>query len=474
MRRITSSEGTGGGKKAAGGRGLSRGEFLRLGGFGITAATTLGACSLTPGANGGGTATPQGDVSKDVANKGPVTLQVWDFNTGPLNTLQEQLNREFQEKYPNVTIKRTAKTFVDLTGTLKLAMSGEDPPDAATVNQGWPDMGTMVGGGLLRPLDDYADLYGWKDRFPESVLQQTKFTKDGEEFGTGALFGNPFAAFSGLGVFYNRSKLDELGLRVPETFDDFKNALRTAKEAGEVPIQMGNLEKIALLIVYELSQEALQSSETLRGLIFGRSSASFDTPENLQAASNVQEWAQDGYFTPDFNGLAPEAAEKQFGDGRGVFTMTGSVQWPVFAEGREGDFGFFLVPPQNQGDPRDATGSPYASFSISAKSKNADVAAAYLDFVSGSRASEFAMQNNLPPVSPPEDLSRFEGTVFGDILQAQQLLVEEDSFVPYLDWAVPSFYDLLTSNLQVLAAGNMSPEQFVAEAQSEYASFHEG
>jgi len=455
-------------------RDFSRGDFLKLTG-GLAGAVVLGGCSsLTPGSSNPDSSNTEKPISKNIANKGPVTLKVWDFNTGSLNAMQEQLNREFQKKYPNVTIERTAKTFVDLTGTLKLAMSGEDPPDAATVNQGWPDMGTMVRGGLLLPLDEYADAYGWNDRFPESVLQQTMFTEDGEEFGTGTLFGNPFAAFSGLGVFYNKSKLDELGLQVPESFDGLKNALETAKEAGEIPIQMGNLEKIGMLIVYELSQEALQSSETLRDLIFGRGSVSFDTPENLQAASNVQGWAQNGYFTPGFNGLAPEAAEKQFGGGKGVFTMTGSTQWPIIAKGRAEDFGFFLIPPQEPGDPRDATGSPYASFSISAKSKNADVAAAYLDFVSNEHAAEVAMQNNLPPVSPPGDLSRFRGTVFGDVLQAQQRLVGEDSFVPYLDWAAPNFYDLLTSNLQVLAAGKMSPEQFVAQAQSEYASFHEG
>ena len=452
---------------------LSRGEFLKLGGVGITAAVTLGACSLTPGANSGGAETPSGQVSKDISGKGSVTLRVWDFNTGPLNSLQDQLNREFQEKYPNVTIERTAKTFVDLTGTLKLAMSGENPPDAATVNQGWPDMGTMVRGGLLRPLDDYAGAYGWKDLFPGSVLQQSSFTKDGEEFGTGSLFGLPFAAGSGLGVYYNKATLESLGLQVPETFGKFEDTLKQALQAGEIPIQMGNLDKISMLIAYELTQEASQTSEELRNLIFGRDGAAFDIPENLRAASTVQRWAESGYFTEGFNGLAPEDARKQFANGEGLYTLAGTVDWPTLAQGSGEGTGFFLVPPENAGEPRDATGSPYATFSISSKSKNADVAAAYLDFVSSKQAGEAALQNDLPPLSPPDDVpTAARDTVFADVLEAQGQLLREDTFVPYLDWAVPSFYDLLTSNLQELTAGKLTPEEFVSEAQSEYASFY--
>jgi raffinose/stachyose/melibiose transport system substrate-binding protein len=451
---------------------LSRQDFLKLSGAGLAGVVLLGGCTLVPGETNQGSVDPEGPVSKKIAEKGPVTLEVWDFNTGPINAMTEQLNREFHKKYPNVTIKRTAKTFVDLTGTLKLAMSGEDPPDAATVNQGWPDMGTMTRAGLLLPLDDYAEAYGWKDRFPESVLQQTMFTKDGEAFGTGALFGLPFSAASSLGVFYNKTNLDKLGLQVPEGFEEFQNALKVAKEQGEIPIQMGNLDKIGMLIAYELSQEALQSSGTLRDLIFGRSGASFDTAENLQAAQNLQEWAENGYFTPGFNGLSPEDARKQFANGEGVFTMAGTQDWPTLAEGRGENTGFFLIPPEEPGDPRDATGSPWAAFSISSKSKNDDVAAAYLDFISSSHAGDVAVQNNLPPLLPPENLSGSQGTVYADTLQAQRQLIEEDTFVPYLDWATPNFYDLLTSNLQALAAGKMSPEQFVAEAQSEYTSFH--
>ena len=65
----------------------------------------------------------QGDGAKiDVAGAGPVTLTVWDQEVrGGQRRQIETLNEQFQEKYPNVTIKRVAKSFTDLNTTLKLA-----------------------------------------------------------------------------------------------------------------------------------------------------------------------------------------------------------------------------------------------------------------------------------------------------------------------------------------------------------------
>ena len=42
-------------------------------------------------------------------------------------------------------------------------MTGPHGPDVVEANQGWPDMGQLVKSGLLLPLDNYAQAYGWND-----------------------------------------------------------------------------------------------------------------------------------------------------------------------------------------------------------------------------------------------------------------------------------------------------------------------
>jgi raffinose/stachyose/melibiose transport system substrate-binding protein len=76
-----------------------------------------------------------------VTEKGPVTLTVWDQESGPVSKVWDRLNTEFEHKYPNVTIKRVNRDFGELKTLLKLAISGPHAPDVVEANQGWPDMG---------------------------------------------------------------------------------------------------------------------------------------------------------------------------------------------------------------------------------------------------------------------------------------------------------------------------------------------
>ena len=58
--------------------------------------------------------------------------------------------------------------------------------------------------------------------------------------------------------------------------------------------------------------------------MFAKDGASFDTPENREAATKLQEWADKGYFTPNFNGTGYDPAWQQFTKGKGPFTIAGT------------------------------------------------------------------------------------------------------------------------------------------------------
>ena len=168
-----------------------------------------------------------------------MTLTVWDQEVRGGQAAQiKRLNAAFQAKYPNVTIKRVAKSFTDLNATLKLAVSGDRAPDVVQANQGRPVMGQLVKGGLLRPLDAYAEAYGWSDRYSKLLLDLNRFSPDGQTFGEGKLYGVSQMGEI-VGVFYNRAKVPEK----PETFADFERLLAQAKQGGDVPVAFGNLDK---------------------------------------------------------------------------------------------------------------------------------------------------------------------------------------------------------------------------------------
>ncbi len=100
----------------------------------VALALALVACgSVTPGSSDDGGA-DQPQSSSTALPKEDVTLTVWDQEVrGGQNAQIEQLNKEFMDEYPNVTIKRVAKSFTDINKTQKPSEDELSHYDAALV-----------------------------------------------------------------------------------------------------------------------------------------------------------------------------------------------------------------------------------------------------------------------------------------------------------------------------------------------------
>ena len=113
---------------------------------------TVIAVACTPGGSVSLVTAPPRPATTGVPDTGPITLTVWDQESGQVGKVWDQLNAEFEQKYPNVTVKRVNRDFGELKTLLSLAMSGPNGPDVVEANQGWPDMGHLVKAGLLLPI----------------------------------------------------------------------------------------------------------------------------------------------------------------------------------------------------------------------------------------------------------------------------------------------------------------------------------
>ncbi len=398
----------------------------------------------------------------DVAKAGPVTLTVWDQEVrGGQRRQIESLNEQFQAKYPNVTIKRVAKSFTDLNTTLKLAVSGDKAPDVVQANQGRQVMGTLVKGGLLRPIDEYAEAYGWADRYAPVLLDLNRFSPDGATFGDGDLYGLSQMGEI-VGLFYNHDKVPQ----PPGTFDELEQQLADAKAAGEVPITFGNLDKWPGIHEFQAVQNEFAAPSQVRDFVFGREGASFTTPENEEAAAKLQKWAEDGYFTKNFNGVGYDPAYAQFAKGAGPFLIAGTWLLRDLTDLMGDKLGFMLVPPRDEGGSAQALGGESLPFTITAKSEHPDVAAAYIDFLTDANAADVLVKTgNLPAMPAKAQPTTPAGE---DIFEAWRTLADADGLVPYLDYATPTFYDTITSEVQQLMAGRRSPDEFTQALQGDF------
>ena len=429
------------------------------------------AVGCTPGGSVSQATAPPAPAVTGVPDTGPITLTVWDQESGQVSKVWDQLNAEFEQKYPNVTIKRVNRDFGELKTLLALAMSGPHGPDVVEANQGWPDMGHLVKAGLLLPLDNYAQAYGWTSRVSPNVLRVSSWSPDGKEFGTGSLYGYTTMGEI-VGVYYNKQILSDLGLTVPTTFGEFEQDLEAAKQAGQIPIQFANNDAFPGIHEFATIQDQIAPTSYLTDLIFGtqRDQLSFDTPENTQAATTLQDWANKGYFTPGFGGAGYDDSVSNFANGEGLFMITGN--WIVANLGADNtNFGFFPLPPADPGDPPVATGGAGFPLAIAAGSEQPDAAAAYIDWMTSDHASDLLLPTGEIPLHNGKTPTVQPGTVLADVVDAARTVSDANGVVPYEDWATPTFYDTLTSSIQELMVNRLTPDQFVQNVEADYKDF---
>ncbi|NSC24896.1 extracellular solute-binding protein, partial [Streptomyces albus subsp. chlorinus] len=402
---------------------------------------------------------------------GKVTLTVWDQQIrGGQNAAIERLNKQFEEKYPNVRIKRVARGFNDLKKTLKLALSGDNPPDVVQANQGYSDMVAFAHAGMLTPLDSYAGLYGWNTRFPQTLLNLNRVSADGSRFGTGQLYGISQEG-EYIGVYYNKKVLRKAGVEPPRTWQEFTGALPKLKKAGQLPVQFGNLDKYPAIHTFGVLQsQAAGSAEPVRETVFGRGEG-FDTDATRQAARTLADWAEKGYIPKGANGKGYDDAAKQFADGKGAFLVTGTWQLADLRKPMGDDLGF-MPPPPARGKPPVTTGGEGLPWSLTSKSDHPEVAAAYLDFLTGEHASNVMAEEGVLPVVPGKAAGKTDpGSAGGQMIAGWKKLNAADGLVPYLDYTTPTFYDTLSADLQGVLSGSVAPGRLAARMQKEYEDF---
>jgi raffinose/stachyose/melibiose transport system substrate-binding protein len=435
---------------------------------GLLVAALAAGCGASPGSNNDSaskTSTPAATTATsskpDIAKLGPVTLTVWDQEVrGGQNKQMKQLISEFEAKYPNVTIKRVAKSFEDLQATLKLAVSGPKAPDVVEANQGRGTMGELVKAGMLKPLTEYAKTYGWNDRYSPTLLALNSFSSDGKDFGSGDLYGLSQMGEI-VGVYYNKKKVSQ----VPTTLDEFEQQLADAKSKGDVPIQFGNLDKWPGIHDFETVLGQTADKQAVRDFVFAKDGASFNTPEFTDAASKITDWVKKGYFAPNFNGTGYDPAWQSFGKGKGTFLIAGTWVTADVLNLLGDDLGFFLMPGKDPNSPV-SLGGESLPFSITTASKNPDVAAAYIDFITDANAAKVLVEtNNLPAMKGAPAPT---GEIDQEIATAWQKLQDTDGVIPYLDYTTPTFYDDISAAIQKLLAGKQSPQDFTSGVQGDF------
>lgn len=426
----------------------------------LGAAALLAACSSPGGSTSGAADANPTSVSTQPPTS-PVTLKLYDGQG--LSKVDDALIKAFEAKYPSISIEPTYDPDDVTTQNQPRQLAAANPPDLIRVIS----VTSGVKNDLLTDLDAYADAYGW-DELPASQLAQFR-AKDGVA-GSGSLFAKP-SGFTMTGLYYDKAAAEKVGMTTPPaSIEELTAVMAKAKQAGLVPMVVGNKSSTGIFPFQLISNTAL-GPDKVASWVFNAPGATIDTPETVQAARTVADWNTAGYFPEGVNGVDVAAADTLFASGKALFYPWGNWAATNLDKAMPGKVGFFPMPPATAGGKPAAMSDAATAFGIPSKSKNKDAAALFLNFLSSDEARQIAVDNGFMPSGLPSQPAPTvpAGSVLGDVVKAFATVSEAGGQVPFVQNATAGISNQgWNPQIQLLLGGKVTPEEFVKNVQATY------
>jgi multiple sugar transport system substrate-binding protein len=273
----------------------------------------LTACG-SGGNGGGGGGAADGDAG---------TLTILDYyNNEPDKTIvQGALDTCAAEV--GVEIDRETVPGADLIQTVLQRSSSRTLPDVLMLDN--PDVQEIAATGGLAPLSDFdVDTSG----FAQGILDAA--TYDGEVYGLGP-------AVNTLGLFYNKTLLEEAGIEPPKTWDELKDAAAALTEGDQYGIAFSAIAN------YEGSWQFLPFMWTNGG-----DETDLTSPENAEALQLWTDLVADGSASQGVVNWTQSDVKDQFVAGKAAMMVNGPWQIPALSE-TDVEWDSVLVPVNEEG-----------------------------------------------------------------------------------------------------------------------------
>ncbi|HEX3303988.1 MAG TPA: extracellular solute-binding protein [Thermomicrobiales bacterium] len=388
-----------------------------------------------------------------------IELRVWDQFTDPAESdTADKIYSDFTAANPNIKITREAYSTDQMRQTVNTALSSGTGPDIIFYDAGPGYAGVLANAGLLAPLDQYSQQYGWKDRIAPSSLEATSLG--------GKLYGLPLQVDL-IGMYYNQGLFDKEGMTVPQTLDDLVNFCKQAKDKGYTPFAFADNEGWEAFHQFSMTANQMIGPDAMRNLLVNNQ-GSWNSPEIVTAIKSYFVDLRDaGCFSKDVNALKYDDGNSLFYSEQAMVHSTGSWLANQITENMpDADIRFMPFPQLPGAKDRVWVSGVGSAYYITSGSKNQDAAAKFLDFLfSPDIVSRWVSEANF--IVPVQfDTSTVQvSPLFKSILDTLQQASQQGTLFGYnVDvLAPPQFNDVMTNGFQAMLAGDKTPEQQAAD-----------
>lgn len=390
-----------------------------------------------------------------------VTLEV--LNYGDMGTPEGQswleLVDQFEADYPDIRVDHDSLYDEVYHSRATAQLAAGDVPDLMYV---WPTPRSSYAydAEVLVDLRDYLDLSAYSDA---AMAPQGP---DGE------IYTIPISIGMNSVMYANTQLLDELGMSVPETYDELTAMVEPLRDEGLIPITMGNADTWVM-------------NSTLFGTLVGRfggpgwfqaavdGEVSFTDDEFVTALEWLERIYDDGVLPEDSIQTDYGTALSQFNNERAPFLIDGHWRAEGWAEAPFAEDVEWMVFPALDGESYSGStaggGAPGYTITTAATENDERLEAAItmLEYITQEPGASIRVETQ------PGFIPSYEGVSLDDVdFVTQQKSVFYDSVSQVLDtpdaFLPPDTNDVLNNGMQELALGVVTPQELAERVQEQF------
>ena len=307
--------------------------------------------------------------SQGESTDGKVTIEYFNQKGEMVDTLRE-IAKDFEKENPNVHVK--VVNVPNAGEVLKTRVLAGDVPDVVNIYPQSIELQEWAKAGYFEDLSNKDYLKRVKNHYAD------KYAIDGK------IYNIPYTA-NAYGIYYNKDKFKELGLKVPETWDEFEKLVDTIIAKGETPFAIAGADTWTLNGYHQLALATStgggkEANDYLR----------FSKPNAIKSSDSVLKddfrlldlFRKKGAMQTNWQGAGYTDVVGAFARGDALMTPNGS--WAITAINAQDpkfNVGTFPFPGKQKGQSL-TIGAGDLAWSISSSSKHKKEANAFVEYMS--------------------------------------------------------------------------------------------
>ncbi|GAA1002058.1 extracellular solute-binding protein [Subtercola frigoramans] len=356
----------------------------------VAAAAVLAGCSA--GGAPSSSATPKPNLSRP-ANE----IHIYALGDAAAAVEQAAADRFNKTSEVKVIVDKGSSAGVDYAANVRSSLGTSTAPDIF-MSYGAAGIKPYISANALYPLDDFiAQDPKLKSSFLPSVFN--------EEVVDGKSYGVPMRGVGPVVLYYNKTVLDQAGLKPPTTYNDLLGQIDKLKSAGVTPIALGGADKWPTLMWYEYFYTREVGNADVSKALAGDSSI-WGSDASKKALADIRGLVDSGAFGTNYQSVhyANDGSPKLLSSGKAAYELMGNWNYGTIAGDDPGfattNLGWTTFPTVGGSNVDDLAGNLSNYYNVAADTRYPDTVAKFLaalygdDFVKG----ELAI-GNLPPTT---------------------------------------------------------------------------